>query len=226
MNPAALKANLRDLPRGATIIVNTDEFTKRNLAKVGYAASPLDDGSAGLATTCTRSALTSITVEALAGVRPDPQGQGAREEHVRARACCRGSTTGRPTGTEAFLQDEVRRQARDPRGQPRRAARRLELRRDDRGLRGLLRDRPGADAGRHLPQHHRQHRAGATAWSPPRTAPACPLVLGSYPITPASDILHTLSALKRLRRHDDPGRGRDRRHRRGARRGVRRGASA
>ena len=45
MNPAALKANLRDLPRGATIIVNTDEFTKRNLSKVGYAESPLDDGS-------------------------------------------------------------------------------------------------------------------------------------------------------------------------------------
>ena len=45
MNPAALKANLRDVPRGATIIVNTDEFTKRNLAKVGYATSPLDDGT-------------------------------------------------------------------------------------------------------------------------------------------------------------------------------------
>ena len=54
MNPAALKANLRDLPRGATIIVNTDEFTKRNLAKVGYAESPLDDGSLE-ATTCTPS---------------------------------------------------------------------------------------------------------------------------------------------------------------------------
>ena len=35
MNPAALKANLEDLPKGATIIVNTDEFTKRALAKVG-----------------------------------------------------------------------------------------------------------------------------------------------------------------------------------------------
>ncbi|GAB3869329.1 hypothetical protein GCM10027610_128510 [Dactylosporangium cerinum] len=40
MNPAALKANLADLPKGASIIVNTDEFTKRNLAKVGYAANP------------------------------------------------------------------------------------------------------------------------------------------------------------------------------------------
>ena len=40
MNPAALKANLADLPGGAEIIVNTDEFTKRNLAKVGYTDQP------------------------------------------------------------------------------------------------------------------------------------------------------------------------------------------
>ena len=45
MNPAALKANLADVPRGADIIANTDEFTKRNLARVGYQSSPLDDGS-------------------------------------------------------------------------------------------------------------------------------------------------------------------------------------
>ena len=41
MNPAALKVNLRDLPLGADLIVNTDEFTKRNLSKVGYDANPL-----------------------------------------------------------------------------------------------------------------------------------------------------------------------------------------
>ena len=45
MNPAALKANVADLPAGGVLIVNTDEFTKRNLTKVGYDASPLDDGS-------------------------------------------------------------------------------------------------------------------------------------------------------------------------------------
>jgi 2-oxoglutarate ferredoxin oxidoreductase subunit alpha len=44
MNPAALKANIRDLPRGGDLIVNTDEFTKRNLTKVGYEANPLDTG--------------------------------------------------------------------------------------------------------------------------------------------------------------------------------------
>jgi 2-oxoglutarate ferredoxin oxidoreductase subunit alpha len=45
MNPAALKANVPELERGATIIVNEDAFTKRNLQKAGYDESPLDDDS-------------------------------------------------------------------------------------------------------------------------------------------------------------------------------------
>jgi 2-oxoglutarate ferredoxin oxidoreductase subunit alpha len=45
MNPAALKSNIGDLPAGGILIVNTDEFTKRNLTKVGYEANPLEDGS-------------------------------------------------------------------------------------------------------------------------------------------------------------------------------------
>jgi 2-oxoglutarate/2-oxoacid ferredoxin oxidoreductase subunit alpha len=45
MNPAALKANLGDLPAGGALIVNTDAFTGPNLQKVSYAASPLTDGS-------------------------------------------------------------------------------------------------------------------------------------------------------------------------------------
>jgi 2-oxoglutarate ferredoxin oxidoreductase subunit alpha len=42
MNPAALKANLRDVPRGATLIVDTADFTDRNLKRVGYDANPLE----------------------------------------------------------------------------------------------------------------------------------------------------------------------------------------
>jgi 2-oxoglutarate/2-oxoacid ferredoxin oxidoreductase subunit alpha len=45
MNPAALKANLSDLRAGATLIVDTDAFTERNLQKAGYQANPLEDGS-------------------------------------------------------------------------------------------------------------------------------------------------------------------------------------
>ncbi|WP_028660365.1 2-oxoacid:acceptor oxidoreductase subunit alpha [Nocardioides insulae] len=48
MNPAALKANLGDLPKGATVIVDSHDFTKRNLSKAGYDADPLESiGDAG-----------------------------------------------------------------------------------------------------------------------------------------------------------------------------------
>ena len=45
MNPAALKASLPELQRSGTIIVNTDSFTKQNLSKAGYTSNPLEDDS-------------------------------------------------------------------------------------------------------------------------------------------------------------------------------------
>jgi 2-oxoglutarate ferredoxin oxidoreductase subunit alpha len=45
MNPAALKANLPETPHGATLIVDSADFTKRNLGKIGYDENPLEDGS-------------------------------------------------------------------------------------------------------------------------------------------------------------------------------------
>ncbi len=45
MNPAALKVNLSDLEDGGTIIVNTDEFNKENLKKAAYESNPLEDGT-------------------------------------------------------------------------------------------------------------------------------------------------------------------------------------
>ncbi|MEX0819203.1 MAG: 2-oxoacid:acceptor oxidoreductase subunit alpha [Pirellulaceae bacterium] len=45
MNPAALKTNLGDLDAGGALIVNEDAFDKKDLEKAGYAANPLDDGS-------------------------------------------------------------------------------------------------------------------------------------------------------------------------------------
>ena len=66
MNPAALMANIGLLPVGATLIVNSDEFTKRNLEKVGYDTNPLEDGSLSKYDVHA-IALTSQTVEALKG---------------------------------------------------------------------------------------------------------------------------------------------------------------
>ncbi len=45
MNPAALKTNIGDLPKGGTLIVDGDAFNDRNLKKAGYAQNPLEDGS-------------------------------------------------------------------------------------------------------------------------------------------------------------------------------------
>src|SRR5437868_12568544 len=45
MNPAALKTNIKDLPKGATLLVNRDACVERNLDKAGYASNPLEDGS-------------------------------------------------------------------------------------------------------------------------------------------------------------------------------------
>ncbi len=102
MNPAALKANVKDLPKGGTLIVNTDAFNDRNLQKAGYEANPLEDGSLegfhvhGVA-------LTSMTVEALKGV----EGITSREAERSKNFCALGLMCWlyhRPTeGTLSFI---------------------------------------------------------------------------------------------------------------------------
>jgi 2-oxoglutarate ferredoxin oxidoreductase subunit alpha len=64
MNPAALKTNVKDLPKGGTLIVNADAFSEKNLDKAGYSSNPLEDGS--LADYQLHAVpLTSMTLEAV-----------------------------------------------------------------------------------------------------------------------------------------------------------------
>ncbi|MGI9603449.1 MAG: 2-oxoacid:acceptor oxidoreductase subunit alpha [Acidimicrobiales bacterium] len=71
MNPAALKADLHRLELGGTVIVNEDSFEERNLAKAGYDADPLDDGTLD-GYTLVRVPMSKLTKEACAelGVKP------------------------------------------------------------------------------------------------------------------------------------------------------------
>ena len=194
MNPAALKANLRDLPRGATIIVNTDEFTKRNLAKVGYAASPLDDGTLE-SWQIHPVALTSITVEALAGF------DLSRKDKERAKNMFALGLLSwmyhRPTsGTELFLKNKF-------------GSRPDILEANLAALRAGLNYGETTEAfsvsyeiaPAKMPAGTYRNITGNVALAYGLVTAAhrahIPLVLGSYPITPASDILHTLSGLKR-----------------------------
>jgi 2-oxoglutarate ferredoxin oxidoreductase subunit alpha len=67
MNPAALKANMPTLERGATIIVNEDAFTVRGIQKAGYAVSPLQDGTLD-AFQVKRVPMTSLVQRAVEGM--------------------------------------------------------------------------------------------------------------------------------------------------------------
>jgi 2-oxoacid:acceptor oxidoreductase, alpha subunit len=102
MNPAALRTNLKDLPKGGTLIVNTDAFNERNLEKAGYSANPLDDGS------LTEFALhevplTSMTLEALKDVDVTKR-EAERAKNMFALGLM-AWLYHRPTeGTVAFLQ--------------------------------------------------------------------------------------------------------------------------
>jgi 2-oxoglutarate ferredoxin oxidoreductase subunit alpha len=195
MNPAALKANLGDLPRGKTVIVNTDEFTKRNLSKVGYTASPVDDGSLD-SYRVHPVPLTSLTVAALkdSGLsRKDAE--RAKNMFALGLLCW---LYNRPTeGTERFLRTKF--------------ARKPEIL-----AANLTAFKAGWAFGETTeafavtyeiapapaPSGHYRNITGNTALAYGLVAAAhrsrLPLVLGSYPITPASDILHALSALKRF----------------------------
>ena len=194
MNPAALKANLADLPGGGLLIVDSDEFTPRNLAKVGYATNPLEDGSLE-GWQLVSVPLTSMTTDALKESGLGKKEAERSQEHVRARPAVLDVPPA-DRGHGPLPRAAVPPQARDRRGQHRRLPRRLQLRRDDRGLRGLLRDQAGPDGARAATATSPATRRSPWAWWPPASAPACRSSSARYPITPASDILHELSKHK------------------------------
>ncbi len=105
MNPAALKTNLRDLPKGGTVILNTDAFNERALQKADYAVSPLEDGSLD-DYHLHEVALTSMTVEALKGIDGITSREAERSKNFFALGLM-SWLYHRPTeGTLAFIADK------------------------------------------------------------------------------------------------------------------------
>ena len=193
MNPAALKANLSDLPRGADIIVNTDEFTRRNLTKVGYEASPLEDGSLD-GYHVHALPLTSMTVKALEGHEISKK-DAERAKNMFALGLLSWLYDRPAEGTLDFLETKF---ARHP----------------DIMKANVAAFRAGWNFGETteafsvqyeikpatLPPGTYRNITGNTALSYGLIAASqlsgLPLFLGSYPITPASDILHELARRK------------------------------
>ncbi|MCX4386897.1 2-oxoacid:acceptor oxidoreductase subunit alpha [Micromonospora peucetia] len=195
MNPAALKANLADLPRGADIIVNTDEFTRRNLAKVGYQSNPLDDDSlAGYV--LHPVALTSMTVGALAALDVSKK-DAERAKNMFALGLLSWMYSRPYESTLRFLERKFA-------ARPELVAANVAAFRAGWNFGETTEDfavRYEVKPAKMRPGTYR-NITGNAALSLGLVAAGVrsglPVFLGAYPITPASDILHELSKHKRL----------------------------
>ncbi len=195
MNPAALRANIRDLAAGATLIVDIHDFTSRNLTRAGYGDNPLEDGSLDNYSLHAID-LTGLTVESIKGFALSRKDAG-RAKNMFSLGLL-SWLYGRPVeSTEQFL---AKRFARSP---------------DIRDA-NLAAFKAGWNFGETtetfsvsyevkpapMPSGTYRNISGNLALSYGLVAASVrsglPLFLGAYPITPASDILHELSKHKRF----------------------------
>jgi 2-oxoglutarate ferredoxin oxidoreductase subunit alpha len=195
MNPAALKANLGDLAKGATIIVDTRDFTERALARVGWSANPLEDGTLDNFTVHAVD-LTQLTLDALAGTELSRKDAG-RSKNMYALGLLSWMYS-RPTeGTLQFLREKFAKKPEiaDANIAAFKAGWNYGETTEAFGVSYEVKPAP-------LPSGEYRNIAGNLALAyglltGSRLA-KLPLFLGAYPITPASDILHELSKHKRF----------------------------
>jgi 2-oxoglutarate/2-oxoacid ferredoxin oxidoreductase subunit alpha len=195
MNPAALKANIKDLPRGGDLIVNTDEFTKRNLTKVGYDASPLEDGSLEQYQVHAVP-ITSMTVKALESfdiTRKDAE----RAKNMFALGMLSWLYDRPADGTLSFLKAKFASKPEIMAANVAAFQAGWNFGETTEAFSVRYEVKPAA-----LTPGTYRNISGNTALAYGLIAASqladLPLFLGSYPITPASDILHELAKHKRF----------------------------
>ncbi|MGW4638063.1 2-oxoacid:acceptor oxidoreductase subunit alpha [Sphaerisporangium sp. NPDC004334] len=195
MNPAALKANIGDLPRGADLIVNTDEFTKRNLQKVGYTESPVDNGSLG-EWRVHSVPLTSLTVKALEGFDISKK-DAERAKNMFALGLL-SWLYHRPTeGTIKFLERKFAKKPDIAKANIAAFQAGWNFGETTESFSVSYEIKP-ATLAPGLYRNISGNQALAYGLIAASVQAKLPLFLGSYPITPASDILHELSKHKRF----------------------------
>ena len=193
MNPAALKANLADLPKGGVILADTADFTPRNLTKVGYAGNPLTDGSLdGYEVHAVD--LTGLAVGAVAEFglgRKD----AARTKNMFALGLLTWLYSRPEQGTLGFLARKFagKPAIRDANSAAFKAGYAYGETTEMFTVRYQIAPAP-------MPQGTYRQITGNTALAYGLMAGAAKaglqLFLGAYPITPASDVLHILSRAK------------------------------
>jgi len=193
MNPAALKAQLHNLVQGGAVIINTDAFTEKNLEKAGYESNPLEDGSLD----GYRSypvPMSQITRDAVAehGVKPR---DAERSKNFFALGLISWMYTRPVEPTMEFISTKFR-------------GKELVIKANEAAFHAGYNFGETAELFEshyeikpaELPQGEYTNVNGNTAlaWGCAAAGQLArlPVFLGSYPITPASDILHDLSELK------------------------------
>lgn len=193
MNPAALKANIGDVPRGADIIVNTDEFTSRAMTKVGYEQSPLEDDSLE-SYNVHPIALTSLTVEALKEFDLTKK-EAERSKNMFSLGLLCWLYDRNIEGTETFLKEKFAKK-------PEILGANLAALHAGWNYGETTEDFSVRYEVKPAKLTHGKYRniSGNLALALGLVAASqragIPLYLGSYPITPASDLLHELSRHK------------------------------
>ena len=141
MNPAALKTNLKDLPKGGTLIVNTDAFNERNLEKAGYAANPLEDGSLD-EFALHEVPVTSMTLKALKDIDVTKR-EAERAKNMFALGLMVVALPPADRGHDRVPREEVREASAHPRREREGVPGRLRVRRDDGVVRRVVRGEAG-----------------------------------------------------------------------------------
>jgi 2-oxoglutarate ferredoxin oxidoreductase subunit alpha len=193
MNPAALRTNLRDLPKGGTLIVNKDAFNDRNLAKAGYTSNPLEDGS--LAEYQVHPVpLTSMTIEALKDVDVTKR-EAERSKNMFALGLMSWLYT-RPTeGTIAGIEKKFASRPEIAEANIKAFNAGYAFGETTEGFAVQYEVKPAALA----PGRYRNitgNQALALGLVAASVQSKLPIFLGAYPITPASEILETLAGYK------------------------------
>ena len=193
MNPAALKTNLGDVKPGGMIIANTGAFSENNLAKAGYAASPLEDGSLE-GYRLYKIDIAEFTAHALreSGLSKKEVGR-CKNYYALGLMLCLYS---RPLDKE--ISDIQKKFAKNPKiAEANSIALRAGYAYAD--ATEMFVTAYQVRAGKARPGKYRSitgNHATALGFVAASELSGVPLFLGSYPITPATDILHELSALK------------------------------
>ena len=193
MNPAALMADLHRLEMGGTLIVNEDAFDERNLEKAGYDANPLDDGTVANYRVL-KVPMTSITKEVCSELGVKPR-DAERSKNFFALGLVSWMYT-RPTDpTMEWIADKFKKNE-------------LIVAANQAAFKaGFAFGETTEAVGHRYEVRPAQMPAGEYTSISGNTALAwgliaagqlskLPVTLGSYPITPASDILHELSKHK------------------------------